>query len=313
MAIDYAKAYQTFIDEELAQQSATEWMTATGAQVRFSGGKEVEIASLSTSGLGNYDSTKTDGTAYPSGSVTSEWQTHTLSMDRGVSFSLDRMAPSDSGFIATAENVIREFARTQLVKEQDTYRINKLYKTAAAGTKASTHVLTMAADDSLVTELCDLVQVLESDCERTGGFVALVSSSKKNEFLSAKNDSFNTISFEQSVEINGIVLDHVMMLNDIPCIFVPEKRMQTAIVVQTGRGSGDALAGGIGAAEASKGIEALVVAYDGPIAVSKIDSLKQFGPEQNQLFDGTSIQARYLYDLFVPENKADAIGALVSA
>ena len=50
-----------------------------------------------------------------------------------------------------------------------------------------------------------------------------------------------------------------------------------------------------------------------PLAISKVDSLKQFGPEENQLFDGTAIQARYLYDLVVPENKLADIGALVQA
>ena len=52
MAIDYAHAYQTFIDQELAAASATEWMAATGGQIRFSGGKEVEISTLTTTGLG---------------------------------------------------------------------------------------------------------------------------------------------------------------------------------------------------------------------------------------------------------------------
>ena len=44
-----------------------------------------------------------------------------------------------------------------------------------------------------------------------------------------------------------------------------------------------------------------------------MDSLKQFGPEENQLFDGTAIQARYLYDLVVPTSKLATIGALVAA
>ena len=67
------------------------------------------------------------------------------------------------------------------------------------------------------------------------------------------------------------------------------------------------------AAEGSKRICALVTAWDTPIAISRIDSLKQFGPEENQLFDGTAIQARYLYDLVVPKDKMVTIGALVSA
>jgi len=85
-----AKNYQTFIEEELAAASATEWMAAGEGQVRYGEGKEVEINTLNTTGLGDYDSTKTDGSAYPAGAVTSKWTGHTLAMDRGVKFALDR-------------------------------------------------------------------------------------------------------------------------------------------------------------------------------------------------------------------------------
>ena len=103
--------------------------------------------------------------------------------------------------------------------------------------------------------------------------------------------------------------EHVMMLNDLPCIFVPSGRMLTAIAPRSGRAS--QVAGGIAAGTGAKKIYALVTACDAPLAVAKIDSLKQFGPEENQLFDGTAIQARYQYDLFVPGTKVNTIGALV--
>lgn len=50
-----------------------------------------------------------------------------------------------------------------------------------------------------------------------------------------------------------------------------------------------------------------------PLVVSRLDSIKQFGPEENQLFDGTSIQTRFLYDLFVPSRRLAAVGALALA
>lgn len=117
MAFDYAKAYQQFIDEELVAASATAWMIPEAGKVRFTGGRDVEISTLSTSGLGNYDATKSDGSAYPSGTVSNDWTTYTLAMDRGVKFALDRTSPNDTNFLATAENVIREFARNALVRE----------------------------------------------------------------------------------------------------------------------------------------------------------------------------------------------------
>lgn len=313
MAIDYAKQYQNYIDEELAASSATEWMAAASGQVRYGDGKEVEIATLSTTGLGNYDSSKTDGSAYPNGAVTSKWTAHTLEMDRGVKFALDRVAPEDLSFPATAENVIREFARNQLAREQDAYRISRLYTLAYKDLAwRGTHVLTYdSGSENLVDKLCGLVQTLEDDSQRTGGFVAMIASNLKNEILRTAADNYNNITFEQQVEINGVTYSHVMMINDLPCIFVPPSRMNTVLSIQSGRD--DQAGGGVVAAEGSKRICALVTAWDTPIAISRIDSLKQFGPEENQLFDGTAIQARYLYDLVVPKDKTVTIGALVSA
>ena len=78
MALDYAKAYQQFIDEELAASSATAWMIPEAGKVRFTGGRDIEISTLSTTGLGDYDATKADGSAYPQGTVTNSWKSYTL-------------------------------------------------------------------------------------------------------------------------------------------------------------------------------------------------------------------------------------------
>ena len=69
--------------------------------------------------------------------------------------------------------------------------------------------------------------------------------------------------------------------------------------------------GGILAGDGAKDIAVVITHCDTPLAVSKLDSIKQFGPQENQFFDGTSIQARYLYDLFVPEKRLASIGAIV--
>ena len=66
------------------------------------------------------------------------------------------------------------------------------------------------------------------------------------------------------------------------------------------------------AGENAKDISVIIVHCDTPLAVSKLDSIKQFGPQENQFFDGTSIQARYLYDLFVPGKRLASIGAVVA-
>ena len=309
MAFDYAKAYQQFIDEEMTALSATAWMVPEAGKVRFTGGRDVEISTLSTSGLGSYDATKSDGSAYPSGTVTNAWKTYPITMDRGVKFALDRTDPNDSGFILTAENVIREFSRSALVKEQDMYRINKLY-TLANGDAAhkATHVLTNTlTKDNAISAVGGLLQTIRDDAEEMEGYVALISHKNKSAFLEAAAGTYHSISFGNSVSVNGVTYDNVMMLDDLPCIFLPQSRMKTAISVQNGEGN----EGGILPGEGAKDIAVVITHCDTPLAVSKLDSIKQFGPQENQFFDGTSIQARYLYDLFVPEKRLASIGAIV--
>lgn len=311
MALDYAKVYQQFIDEELCASSATQWMAPAPGQVKYEGGKDIEISELSTTGLGNYDATKTDGSAYPQGAVTSAWNSYTLAMDRGVKFALDRTDPSDTAFLATAENVMREFARTQLTREQDTYRICKLYNIIANGTYASTNVLTgKITKDNAVSQLLATLTAVQNSSEQISGFVAVINQDLKNAFMEATANTYSQISFGQQAEINGVTYDNVMMVNDLVCIFVPKSRMVTEVNILTGRTGQEA--GGIKMATDASYINFMLISYDAPIAVSKIDSLKQFPPEENQLFDGTAIQARYLYDIFVPENKIAALAVHVA-
>lgn len=311
MAFDYAKAYQQFIDEELAAASATAWMIPEAGKVRFTGGRDIEISTLSTTGLGDYDATKADGSAYPQGTVTNSWKSYQLSMDRGVKFSLDRTDPNDSGFILTAENVIREFARNALVKEQDTYRINRLYKLAEGDTAhKTTHLVTATlSKTNAIATVSGLLQTVRDDAEEMEGYVALVSHRHKSDFLEAATGTYHDISFGNAVSINGVTYENVMMLDDLPCVFVPQSRMKTEITVQ----SGDSNSGGIVAGGEARDISCLIVHCETPLAVSKLDAIKQFGPQENQLFDGTAIQARYLYDLFVPSQRLASIGAVVAA
>lgn len=310
MAFEYAKAYQQFIDEELAAASATAWMVPPAGKVRFAGGRDVEISTLTTSGLGNYDASKTDGSAYPGGAVHSAWKSYPMAMDRGVKFSLDRMDPSDTHFIATAENVIREFSRNALVKEQDMYRVHRLYELLSEdGALSKTHIVSETlTKTNAISVLSGLLQTLREDAEEAEGYVALVSHKNKNAFLEAAAGTYHDVTFGNAVSVNGVAYDNVMMLDDLPCLFVPQNRMKTVIDIQDGENNDGGILPGGGA----KDIAALVVHCETPLAVGKLDSIKQFGPDENQLFDGTAIQARYLYDLFVPSGRLASVGAVVN-
>ena len=141
-------------------------------------------------------------------------------MDRGVKFALDRTSPNDTNFLATAENVIREFARNALVKEQDAYRIQKLYALANADTAhKGTHIVSAALTKSnIIEKVCGLLQTVRDDAEVMDGYVALVSHKNKSAFLAAATGTYHSITFGAGVSINGVTYDNVMLLDDLPCI-----------------------------------------------------------------------------------------------
>ena len=57
--------------------------------VRYAAGKEVKIPVIGMSGLGDYDRTKRD--AYPDANVSLEYQTVTMTQDRGTRITVDAM------------------------------------------------------------------------------------------------------------------------------------------------------------------------------------------------------------------------------
>ena len=56
----------------------------------------------------------------------------------------------------------------------------------------------------------------------------------------------------------------------------------------------------------------LICPKSAPVAVSKTDNVKIITPEANQFADAWDIDYRKYHDLFVPENKREAIAACIS-
>ncbi|WP_283606501.1 hypothetical protein [Faecalispora anaeroviscerum] len=309
--IEYSEVYQGFIDEELEAKSSTQWMVPNDDQIDYSGGKDVKIAQLSVSGLGNYN--RTDANKYPAGSVKLGWKNYTMEMDRAVKFELGRLDPNDSHFMATSENVTREFARKQLVPEQDMFRFNRIYsKLSASDAYKTSHILRVAAADAatnVVSALKNLSVVVKDDSGDDADFVAFVSLKNEQAFRDESKNTNNSVTFQREISVNGVSYRGAI-LNDLPCIFVPSKRLQTVIKILDGRTSGQE-AGGIIADSTSEQIEFLIMNSSAPVAVSKIDSLKVFSADENQTGDETTINYHLLYDLWVLENQISTLAACV--
>ena len=144
--LEYAKIFQTTLDKQAVQESTTGWMEANAGQVKYNGGNEVKIPSITMDGLADYDRT----TGFVDGAVTLTYQTHTLTQDRGRSFSLDAMDIDETNFVATAGNVMGEFQRVEVVPEIDAYRYSKLATLAINAGQTSAKAITK---ENIVDEL----------------------------------------------------------------------------------------------------------------------------------------------------------------
>ena len=125
--IEAAKIYMTALDQQMIEGATSGWMEANAGQVKYSGGNEVRIPTLSMNGLADYD--RDNG--YNQGAVSLEYQTQKLTKDRGRQFLLDAMDVDESNFIANATAVMSEFQRTQIIPEVDAYRYSKIYSFSA--------------------------------------------------------------------------------------------------------------------------------------------------------------------------------------
>lgn len=312
-SIEYTEACQSFIDEELASRSYTQWTVPDNDQIDYNGGKDVKIAQITVSGLGNYDSKAVN--KYPNGSVSLKWIPYSMEMDRAVRFDLGRTDPSDTGFITTVENVTRTFAKMKLVLEQDTFRFNRIYsKLAASDIYKSSHILKVPGltKDNALTALMSLYATVKEDSGDDTDFVCFMSLRNEGAFRDASNVTNNDITFSHTVSINGVTYNRCMIVNGLPCIFVPSKRLQTVIKINDGRTAGQE-AGGIITDASSEQIEFLIMSSSAPISASKIDSLKIFEADENQTGDETMINYHLLYDLWVLENQVATLAACVQS
>ena len=127
-----ATLFMTMLDKVAVQEATTGWMDANAGRVIYNGGNEVKIPKMSLQGMGDYD--RDNG--YTQGSVTLNYQTKTMTQDRGRLFNLDPMDINEANFIPTASAVMGEFQRMHVVPEIDAYRISKVATEAITAEKA---------------------------------------------------------------------------------------------------------------------------------------------------------------------------------
>ncbi len=294
--LEYAKIFMQTLDKQMLVGATSGWMETNAGQVKYTGGNEVKIPMISTSGLGDYD--RDEG--FKRGAVTLSYQTMTMTQDRGRTFHLDAMDVDETNFIAAAGNVMGEFQRTQVIPEIDAYRYSKI--AALAEEKGRAEAQAVTEENVLSLLLADIAKIRD-EIGDTAELVITMSG-----LVTPLLDKSKEIQKKLDVSDfkKGEVSTKVKNLDGCPILPVPSARMKTAYTFYDGETAGQE-GGGFKPAEGAKAINWIITPRNVPIAVSKTDVTRIFDPMTNQLAHAWKIDYRKYHELWIPEKKFSAL------
>lgn len=286
--IAYATLFQQALDKAAVAKLTSGWMDANAGQVIYNGGKEVKIPKMNMDGLGDYD--RTNG--FTQGAITLEYETKTMTQDRGRTFTLDSMDVNESNFVANATNAMGQFQAIKVVPEIDAYRYSKIASLAIAGKVASggntideTNVLKLLKAD--ITAIEDIVGDIPLVITMATPIAAILD---QNEKISKRLD---VTEFTK-----GDVVTKVKSFDGHPIVKVPSSRMKTEYTFYDGK-THNQTAGGFVAAGGAKNINWIITPMYAPIAVNKTDKVRIFDPNTNQNADAWKLDYRKYHDLWI--------------
>lgn len=117
--LEYSKIFQEKLDNQIIEGATSGWMEQNSGQVKYTGGNEIKIPTITTQGLGDYD--RDEG--FVQGSIALSYQTMKLGQDRGRTFQLDANDVDETNFIASAGNIMGVFQKEHVIPKIDSYRI----------------------------------------------------------------------------------------------------------------------------------------------------------------------------------------------
>lgn len=290
----YATKLQTLLDKKAEADLTSSWMDANAGEVIYHGGRDIKIPKMNLTGLKDYDR----DSGYPTGAVTLEYETMTMTMDRGTKFHLDKMDIDETNFVASASTVAGEFQRTQVVPEVDAYRYSRI-AALCTDNAASYDVNPATVFEQLIDDIAAVTDKVGENEKLVISINSLVKATLEK--LEAFRKSISVADF-----VKGTIMTKVKAVNDIALLPVPSARMRTKYIFRDGRTEGQEK-GGFTPADDTKQINWIIMPQRAPIAVCKQDNIKIFTPEQNQRADAWLVTYRKYHDIWVKDSYKDVI------
>jgi hypothetical protein len=288
--IALAEKFQPILDEIYKVASLTAPMDAQSVPVDFSNAQVVKVFKSTLIGLGNY----ARNTGFPAGDVVGEWETLTLSKDRGRAFSVDAMDNEETLGMAFG-TLVGEFMRTYVVPEIDAYRFS---------TYASWSGITSPTPAALSTGANVLAAVDVAQASLDANEVP-----REGRLLYASDSIYHLLkgSLARTWASEGSVSRQLESLDGMQVVMVPQSRFYKGVTLDAGA-TGDA--GGYSkTADTGRDINFMLVHPSAVLQVAKHNPLRIFSPEQNQTADAWLMQYRIYHDAFVLDNKVKGVYA----
>lgn len=286
-SIDLVTKFLAVMDEVYKLESKTNKMDSLTQDIDFAAANSVKVLQLTTVGLGNYSR----ATGYPAGDITAQWVAMTLAAERGRAFSLDRMDNEETLGLVLG-NLIRAWMREKVAPEIDAYRFAK-YATGAGLVVGSGATL----DKDTVLPAIDVAKAALNAAEvPEDGRILYVSDTVKGFIEQAVS---RTLANENRLD------RRVLELDSMEVVMVPQTRFYTAITLDAGATSS---AGGyVKNVSTGKDVNFMIVHPSAVTQPIKLNSVKYFSPDENQVSDGHLWQYRLYHDAFVKTNHANGI------
>lgn len=289
-SIELAQKFVPIIDDIYKSASVTQILDAQTQNIDFTGVNTVKVLKVTTTGLGDYS--RSDG--YPKGDVTANWETLTLTEERGKEISIDRMDNEETLGQAFGA-VTGTFMRDHVIPELDAFRFAKYASTEGVLKESGTAAL--SADD-IISEIDNAVKGMDAAEVPETGRILFVNSDLKpvlNKALTRHWGSDSAVNTALT-EYNGMKIQYV----------VPT-RFYSAIALNSG-----ADAWGFAKGADAKKLNFMIIYPQAVLQAKKFALPKIFDPDTNQDKDAWKFQFRLYHDAFVYENKAKGIFAHIA-
>lgn len=285
--IALAQSFVPILDEIYTTESRTAILDTVAERVSFTGANTVNLYTLETMGMGNYDR----NAGFVPGDVNGQWVPYVLETDRGRSYMVDVLDNEESmgmafgGLLGTVE-------RQHVIPEVDAFRFAE-YASGADSSQVISGTVSTGAD--AVAAIDAATVALDNSEVPYEGRILFV------------NPSFYGLikaGITRFVENRDRNIDYnVSIYNDMRVITVPQGRFNTAITLAAPTASN--AAGGYTAS--GDAINFMIVHPSAIMQVMKHYVPRIFSPEVNQEADAWKLNLRYAHGAWVLSQKTKGI------